>query len=35
MKDVKAKAKKSIIARRRRCRASGAGLSHYIFQDKK
>lgn len=35
MKNSKVKARKTIIARRKKCKASGAGLSHYIFQDKK
>ncbi len=28
------KVKKSIIAHRKRCKANGAGLSHYILLDK-
>lgn len=34
MKKAKAE-KKSVIARRKKCKASGAGLSHYILLDKK
>ena len=29
------KAKKSVIAYRKSCRASGTGLSHYILMDRK
>lgn len=35
MKNAKLKTKRSVIARRRRCKAAGAGLSHYVFQEKK
>jgi modified peptide precursor CbpA len=28
-------AKKTVIAYRKRCRAKGTGLSHYILMDKK
>jgi modified peptide precursor CbpA len=29
------KVKKNVIARRKRCKVSGTGLSHYILLDKK
>ena len=29
------KAKKSVIAHRKSCKASGTGLSHYILMDRK
>ncbi|MEW6171352.1 MAG: modified peptide precursor CbpA [Candidatus Omnitrophota bacterium] len=29
------KRKKSVIAYRKKCKASGTGLSHYVFENKK
>ncbi len=32
---MKKKEKKDVIAYRKKCKADGAGLSHYILMDKK
>ncbi|MDI6774578.1 MAG: modified peptide precursor CbpA [Verrucomicrobiota bacterium] len=35
MKRSKAKKSQAIVARRKACKANGAGLSHYILMDSK
>ncbi|UCB57235.1 MAG: modified peptide precursor CbpA [Candidatus Omnitrophota bacterium] len=35
MKKTKVRKKKGIVAFRKKCKASGTGLSHYILLDKK
>ncbi|MDO8734020.1 MAG: modified peptide precursor CbpA [Elusimicrobiota bacterium] len=35
MKKIRREVKKNVIARRKKCKANGAGLSHYILLDKK
>jgi len=35
VKKARSKAKKKVIACRKKCKAKGTGLSHYILADKK
>ncbi|MDD5084586.1 MAG: modified peptide precursor CbpA [Candidatus Omnitrophica bacterium] len=35
MKERKAKMRKDVIACRKRCKANGTGLAHYVLTDKK
>ncbi|MBI4707383.1 MAG: modified peptide precursor CbpA [Candidatus Omnitrophica bacterium] len=35
MKKTKAKRRKDVIAFRKKCKANGTGLSHYILLDKR